>query len=454
MYLLLEGGNRFFEVRWAALPDLAEDLLVPPLGRVMPLDLAAKLFLVTIFALLAGGTLWLNRFAAGGWRPWPLLAFLLLYNRIFLWGFLNYLFGLGCALCGGALWLALETRRPWLRVLASTMTGLVCFFSHLAAWGIYLLIIAGLELPPALAELRRRSWGLLACRLAIAAPQFLLPAAIFLWLSPHPSGVLNYAFWRKADLLFNVFDNYNRPFDILCFVAFLGLILGLAATRRLRFDPRLGCTLGLVVLAFLLLPSHLSETGIDQRVPIAIFLLLLAACAPRLPSRGLAIAIAAGAGLMLVARLAVIETVWRRADPIYRTALAGIDTLPREVRLAVAYPPGAVHVVAIPQLHLATLAVARRAAFVPNLFTLEGKHPVAPRPPYAALAPDTSLLWAAFAGGQDAARQAGLRVLADYDAIVFTGREHIEVKLDPCLKPVLIEPGFQIFSIDHRPGCD
>jgi hypothetical protein len=72
MHLLLTGDSHYFEVRWAALPDLAEDLLVPPLGLFMPLDLAAKLFLVAIFALLAGGTLWLNRFAAGGrgrcWR--------------------------------------------------------------------------------------------------------------------------------------------------------------------------------------------------------------------------------------------------------------------------------------------------------------------------------------------------------------------------------------------------
>ena len=76
----------------------------------MPLELAGKLFLVLTFALIAGGTLWLNRVATGRWRLWPLLAFLLLYDRILLWGFLNYLFGLGLAICGLALWLALEDK--------------------------------------------------------------------------------------------------------------------------------------------------------------------------------------------------------------------------------------------------------------------------------------------------------------------------------------------------------
>ena len=95
LHLLAEGGNQFYAVCWAPLPDLAADLVVPALAHVIPLELAGKLFLVLIFALIAGGTLWLNRAATGRWRLWPLLAFLLLYNRILLWGFINYLFGLG-----------------------------------------------------------------------------------------------------------------------------------------------------------------------------------------------------------------------------------------------------------------------------------------------------------------------------------------------------------------------
>jgi hypothetical protein len=102
MHLLAEGGNQFYAVHWAAIPDLAEDLIVPPLARLLPLALAGKLFLVMLFALCAGGLLWLNRFAAGGWRLWPLCGFLLLYSRVFLWGFVNYLFGVGLALLGAA----------------------------------------------------------------------------------------------------------------------------------------------------------------------------------------------------------------------------------------------------------------------------------------------------------------------------------------------------------------
>ena len=44
------------------------------------------------------------------WTPWPLLVFFFLYNSVFLWGFLNYLSGLGLALCACALWMMLRDR--------------------------------------------------------------------------------------------------------------------------------------------------------------------------------------------------------------------------------------------------------------------------------------------------------------------------------------------------------
>jgi len=60
----------------------------------------------------------------------------------------NYLFGLGVAICGEALWLALEREPTWLRIAASGIIALVCFLSHIAAFGFYALLVCGLELRP------------------------------------------------------------------------------------------------------------------------------------------------------------------------------------------------------------------------------------------------------------------------------------------------------------------
>ena len=187
MHLLAEGGNQFYAVRWAPLPNLAEDLIVPALAHLMPLDLAGKIFLVITFGLIAGGTLWLNRVVSGGWRWWGLLGFLLLYDRILLWGSLNYLFGLGVAICGVALWLGLEERRA-ARMLVGSAIALACFFSHIAALGVYALAILGVELSPALSLLRAGRYRDLTRRIAFAAAPFALPAILFLFCQPAAEG--------------------------------------------------------------------------------------------------------------------------------------------------------------------------------------------------------------------------------------------------------------------------
>ncbi|HWD57263.1 MAG TPA: hypothetical protein VG308_03230 [Stellaceae bacterium] len=454
LHLIAEGGNAFYAVRWAPLPDLAADLIVPVLARVMPLALAGKLFVVTIFALIAGGALWLNRAATGAWRWWPLLAFLLLYDRILLWGFLNYLFGFGVALCGLALWLALEDRPGW-RLATSIVVALLCFFCHVAAFGIYALAFAGVELTPLLRLLRGRDYRRLAQRLAIGGGQFVVPAVIFLGFEPSaPRATVSFTQpWRKADLLFSVFDNYSRPFDIVCFALCAAAILWLAWRRRLNLAPRLGTALAVLFVAYLLLPSQmLSGSGVDRRLPVALAVLLVAGMAPAIPRRR-AVAIGIAAAAMFVARMAVIETVWLEADRLYSADIAVIDALPQGARLAVAAPARDINAGAIPQLHIATLAAARREAFVPTIFAYPTQQPLALRPPYGALAAKTSpaALWAGFVEGDAAARAKAAPVLRDYGFIVFADRDPFGPPHDPCLKPVQAVPRFQLFAIE--PGC-
>jgi hypothetical protein len=458
MHLLAEGGNGFYAVQWRPLPNLAQDLIVPPLARLMPVELASKLFLVMIFGTVAGGTIWLNRAATGMWRLWPLLAFLLLFNRILLWGFVNYLFGIGVALGGTALWLAMERRRYWLRAFASSLVALACYFSHIAAFGFYALVIFGVEVRPAATELRRGNWRALGGRAAVAGPQFLLPAALFLgcWQAMARGPVNSPGFLRKADLLFSVFDNYDRAFDVACFTLFLGLLAWLAVTRRLGMTPRLGWAAAVVFAIYLLLPSQMyGGSGADHRLPTALFLLLVASCAPRFPSRRAAVAIGIVAVSVLVVRLTVIELVWHRADRVYSADFAGIDILPRGAKLAVAYPASAVNFSPVPEAHFAALAVVRRDAFVPTLFALPAQQPVLLRPPYAALAEAArpERLWAALAD-KDTAGLVGLTaVLQHYDYVALIDNLAVHVPPNRCLDPVFEQPTFQIFAVVHEPNC-
>ncbi|HTZ37057.1 MAG TPA: hypothetical protein VMB84_13585 [Stellaceae bacterium] len=456
LHLIAEGGNQYYAVRWAPLPDLAADLVVPPLARLIPLAVAGKLFLALTFALIAGGALALNRAATGAWRLWPLLAFALVYSRILLWGFLNYLFGLGVALCGLALWLALE-RRPGWRLPLSLAVALACFFSHLAAFGVYALAIVGVELPPVLRLLRGGRAAAAAARAGVAALQFVGPAIILFCFAPAaPAGPLGYAPWRKADLLFSVFDNYSRPFDIACFALLIALFAGLAWRRRLAIDPRLGLAAALVFAAYLLLPSQmLTGSGADRRLPVALFALVVAATAPLPLPRRTALSIGIAAGVLFAVRMAVIEAVWLKSDAVYAGDIAALDRLPEGARLAVAYPAGDVHAGDIPLLHVATLAAARREAFVPTLFAYAGQQPIALRPPVAALAGATSpnWLWSGLVEGDAATLAASAPVLRDYDFVVFTDRRPFAVPSRPCLRALPSPADFRVFALDHAAPC-
>jgi hypothetical protein len=203
-------------------------------------------------------------------------------------------------------------------------------------------------------------------------------------------------------------------------------------------EPRLGTALAIALAAYILLPSQmLSGSGVDRRLPIAMFVLLIAATAPIVPlPRRTALAIRVAVVAVLVARMAVIEAVWLRADRVYAADIAVIDSLPEGAKLAVAFPSRDIHAGDIPQFHVPTLAVAQREAFVPTLFAYATQQPIALRPPFDALAEATSpnWIWAGFVGGDEAARRAVAPVLKDYDFVVFADRDAFAVPPQPCLK--------------------
>jgi len=456
--VLAAGGSEFYEVRWAPLPNLAGDIIVPLLARAMPLEIAGKLFLVMIFALILGGTASLNRVVGGAWRLWPLLAAAFLYNLTLLWGSVNFLFGLGVALCGAALWLALENRRIWLRISASVLVALLCFFSHIAALGLYGLIVFGMEAQPTLAEWRRGRWTVLVLRAALFSAQFLIPAAIvaFWW---HPSGegqIVYPGSGPKMYLLFGVLYNYSPVLVFACYGLLLALLGGLAWRRRLNISPRLAPGILLILLAYLLLPTEIaSAKGIDHRLVVGFFLLVVAAAVPHFPNRKTAIAIGSVTCVLLFARLAVVEAAWLEGDRTYRADLSAIDALPAGTKLAVAYPKSALQVLVHPEVHLPTLAVTRRQAFVPTLFAFPDQQPIALKPPYEKLAAaaDPYELWAGLMMGDDAARRRTLAALAGYDAIVFVNHEPFQLPREDCLRPLFRRPTFQIYTLVHGGDC-
>ncbi len=437
--------ERYYAAQWSAIPNLAMDALVPPLLGFMPLAAAGKMFVLATFALIAGGPALLHRALTGHWSPWPLLAFLFLYGRLLLWGILNYLFGLGLAFCALAMMAALARRSAALRLIAGTIAALVIYFAHLMAFGVYALMLLGLEAAPFL-----RAPGTTARRLAIAAATLALPMLAMLASGMGGGAILYARPVRKLDLLFSTFDLYHRPFDIACFALLLGVLALAFARRWLCFAPALGLPLALLVLAYIAMPTEIAgATGVDRRMPLAIALALCAGtswgtAAPQLERRLLG-----GAALMFALRLATVAQSWYASGQEYRPLVAALEALPEGARLAVAAPAEAVNVQATPLLHLPVLAAALRDAFVPTIFARAGQQPLALRPPYAALAAATSSLrlWQAYVGGGPPLDLAESGALGRFDFVVFVGTAPFALVDSPGLEPVRLEPRWKLYRI-------
>jgi hypothetical protein len=92
------------------IPNLATDLILPPIMRVVPPLLAGKLVAALTVLLPTTGSIVLSRACFGRLSFWQLGAGFAAYNTLFLFGMLNFQLAVGVALWGAAAWVATSAR--------------------------------------------------------------------------------------------------------------------------------------------------------------------------------------------------------------------------------------------------------------------------------------------------------------------------------------------------------
>lgn len=451
--------RQYYAIAWRPVPDLAMDLLVPPLLGMVSLQTAGKLFLGLCYFLSTSGVAVLHRVVYRRWSAWSLTAFLLIYNRLLLWGMVNFVFGLGLAFWALAGWIAWRERGFALRLAFGLIAALAVYFAHLMAFGIYGAMIVGYE--------AGRSWrhraapgpairGLLVALVPLL-PGIVLFASVFVPLHAAAAFTAGIRFGRparKLDLLFSVFDLYSRPFDVACF----GLAVIATATAYwrgwLRIAPEMVAPLVFLALLYIIMPDTLfGATGADRRMPLAMALLLIGGSAWQVSFAQRGRAFLSAALVLFVIRLAVVAANWQASGRIYTELLAGLDALPSGARVAVAFPAEEVNVETTPLLHFPVLAVARRDAFVSTLFAYPTQQPIAFSGEYAAVAAQLSAdaLWRFYVANSTPLSPVVAQALARCRYITFAGRQPFEVRTGTGLIPVFVSPRFQIYRLPGMP---
>lgn len=365
---------QFYEIRWAVIPNLIMDVVVPPLVPYFTVLRAGQIFLLLTVVLLASGPMAIHRALWGRFSPWPLLAFPLVYNGIFLFGLVNYLLGTGIALWGVAGWIALREQAPWRRGLLSLAVVLTLFLCHLFAVGLYGMTLLAFE-GWRLSRLPRhaRPWGDLA---TFAVP--FLPVLPLILASP-TLGLSHEMVWEtrgKLEGLYLAVELYRDSVDLLFAAIVGGGGLWLARRGALGLHPAGWALLGLGAAVFLAMPRQLFGSWIaDQRLPVALMFLLVGFVAPKLGGRLSRRAFYLCLVGLTLARVVEVAVNWTDLAEVTDDMTRAVAAMPRGSTVLVAEAdqrhgePSLVQALS----HAPLIAVIGRDALVSTIFSVPGK---------------------------------------------------------------------------------
>jgi hypothetical protein len=371
---------RYFGFHWAAIGNLGVDLLMIPLAKLLGLEPAVKLIVLTIPPLIVGAFLWVAREVHGRVPPTALFALPFAYSHPFMFGFVNYALSIALAFLAFALWLRLgRLGKLRLRALLFVPISIAVFFVHTFGWGVLGLLCFSAE------AVRQRDrgigWFRSARNAAIHASVMALPLLIMLaWRSEAHGGMTRGWFdWDfKLKYVDRALRDRWRAYDEAALAAIVAVPCLAMFNRRLGFSRNLLLTALVLLIGYVLLPRTVfGSTYADMRlIP---FVIAVAVLAVRFKSdtylplaRGLALA---GLALFTVRIGGHTFSLMKAADD-QRAKLQALDHLPMGARVASLVGDG--HCGqgwALPRnSHLGAMVIVRRDGFSNDQWAIEGQN--------------------------------------------------------------------------------
>src|SRR5450432_513249 len=227
MYLISRAhtpdANPFYQIVWALYPNLAMDLLIPQMARLIGVENASRLFLLLSQVLIVTGAMAIERVVKGRIQIAGFVAVMFLYCLPFTWGFLNFEFGLGIALWGIAAALLIQERDWPVRFGINTIFVAALFAAHFFALGIYGTTVGLHEL--------WRAWDRKAVPLqtalrllGLAVPVLALLVIMALTAGSIGGEGTNWFFEFKPLWLFRIMNGYSLTISAATVIMLIGFI--------------------------------------------------------------------------------------------------------------------------------------------------------------------------------------------------------------------------------------
>jgi hypothetical protein len=384
-YIILELPHshelqQFYEIEWKLVPNLALDLIVPALAGFMPVEAAMKVFTALTLVLLSSGVVALNRALFGRVSLASLTLFLILYNRQFLWGFLNYLFALALCVWVFAAWVQFRGLSASVRILLFSLASFGIFICHLHPFATYAVLVMGYELHHAIAQWRSSRRSAIG-ELAVAASQFILPFVALVFFSPtgNRAGQIEFGNIKaKITGLVDAFHSYARAFDLATILIVLALVAAGLLTRRLEFHRRMVIPLVSLAILYLIMPVTLfGSCCADRRLATSIYIVAAGCLYWHFSGTRIEKAAAVALLALILVRTGLVAYEWRKAGRLYAKYLQAFEQIPSGSRIGAAVAKRISPFLENPPvMFISCMAVVRRNAFVNSLFAEEGHQPL------------------------------------------------------------------------------
>jgi hypothetical protein len=395
--------SRMYAAHWSVIPDIAIDVILPQMMRVLPIYAAGRVMLALCILLPTTGAVAYSRATFGRRSFWQIAAGLAAFNALFLMGFMNFEIGIGIALWAAAAWIAFRDRYPVVSIAGSVFAAVFIFFCHLFGFCFYALLVGSHELITMVRLARRgeASPRRVAARTAALAPVLLAPVVLYL-LSPlvmTGSGTEWSSPAKKVYRLLEPFMAYVTALDLFTGAAVVSFLALCFLTRRARISQAAALSVIVLLVVYAALPSTLKNVGyIDSRLPVMIGFLLFAGWMPAGLRPRLEIGAAVFFALLLLVRMGLITDIWLRSQQDVaevRQAIAQVEPGSRVLEVDVTSLDNPAYYDSMPlsrtiqhfsytYWHLGALLLIERKAFWPLLFTAE-QQPVRVKDPYRAI---------------------------------------------------------------------
>ena len=328
--------QKYYEFHWAIVGNLGVDLLVWPLGKLIGLEPAVKLIVISIPMMTVAGMLWCAREVHYRLPPTVMFALPFAYGQHFLFGFVNYALAMAFALLAFGLWLRLgRLGKPWLRVGVFVPISVLIWLTHAFGWGMLGLLAFASE--AVRQHDRGQGWFQSGTRAAVHCLSLLPPILLMLAWRDSSGGFTGDWFDvpTKVHWIETALRDRWRPFDRAS-VALVGMVFVFAVTYpRLTLSRMLFFTCLVLAAAFIILPRIIFGSAYaDMRlIPYLLALAILAIRFKGETQIRFARAIAIAGLAFLLVRTAATTASMAIAAREQRALLTALDHVPVGARV-------------------------------------------------------------------------------------------------------------------------